>query len=131
MKLLLDTHFALWLSTAKWKLTPTELVLLDENPITVSAISIWELRIKWHSFHVSGHRKGEAAPEVVLAWLFNAGASLLPITPEHAAARLLHPIAHKDPFDELLLIQAPQEDLRLLTRDRLLADHPLAWRAPL
>ena len=51
---------------------------------------------------------------------------LLPLTASHAAAKLAHPLAHKDPFDELLLLQAQEEGMRLLTRDTKLVGHPLA-----
>ena len=43
----------------------------------------------------------------------------------HAARRLEVPIAHRDPFDELLLVQAQDESLKLLTMDRPLVGHPL------
>jgi PIN domain nuclease of toxin-antitoxin system len=36
------------------------------------------------------------------------------------------PLPHKDPFDELLLMQAQEEGLRLLTREARLVAHPLA-----
>jgi len=39
---------------------------------------------------------------------------------------MAEPLAHKDPFDELLLIQAQGHGLRLLTRYANLAEHPLA-----
>ena len=51
---------------------------------------------------------------------------LLPLTARHAAAVLTHPIGHRDPFDEVLLVQAQEEGMRLLTRDEKLAGHPLA-----
>ncbi len=44
----------------------------------------------------------------------------------HAARTLETPLDHKDPFDELLLVQAQEENLKLLTADRQLLDHPLA-----
>ena len=34
----------------------------------------------------------------------------------------------RDPFDRLLLGQCQVENLRLVTLDRALAAHPLAWR---
>ncbi|MFL5285796.1 MAG: PIN domain-containing protein [Rhodopila sp.] len=49
---------------------------------------------------------------------------LLPLTASHAAARLAQPLQHKDPFDELLLVQAQEEGMRLLTRDARLVGHP-------
>ncbi len=48
------------------------------------------------------------------------------LTPDQAAASLKHPTPHRDPFDEILLIQAQELGVRLLTRDRLLIGHPLA-----
>jgi PIN domain nuclease of toxin-antitoxin system len=50
----------------------------------------------------------------------------LPLTEAHAAGSLIQPLEHKDPFDELLLVQAQQEDMRLLTRDVQLVSHPFA-----
>ena len=47
------------------------------------------------------------------------------LTPSHAAAVLDHPIAHHDPFDVLLLVQAQIEKLQLVTRDSKLTIHPL------
>jgi PIN domain nuclease of toxin-antitoxin system len=44
-------------------------------------------------------------------------------TPAHAVTALAEPLAHGDKFDELLLVRAEVEGLRLLTRDRLLAGH--------
>ncbi len=128
MRLLIDTHFALWLVSDPGKLTGTELALLEnaESDVSVSAVSIWELRLKWSSLHRSGARKGVAAPEDVLAALEqDIGCTMLPLTAAHAAEVLHLPLAHHDPFDELLLAQAQAEGLRLLTRDRALLGHPL------
>ena len=51
---------------------------------------------------------------------------LLPLTARHAAALLSQPLGHKDPFDELLLVQAQEEGMHLLTRDAKLIGHPFA-----
>ena len=44
----------------------------------------------------------------------------------HAARQLETPILHSDPFDEMLLVQAQEEGLKLLTSDCQMAEHPLA-----
>ena len=128
MRLLLDTHVALWFALEKELLTNGERTLLDggESDVLFSAVSIWELRLKWHRFHVSGERKGPAHPRHVMETLIDGGLPLIPLTGEHAAAELAVPLAHKDPFDELLLVQAQEEGCKLLTRDARLARHPLA-----
>jgi PIN domain nuclease of toxin-antitoxin system len=65
-------------------------------------------------------------PAAVVAFAAAIDWELLPLTPRHAAAELIHPLGHKDPFDELLLIQAQEEGMRLLTRDTKLIGHPFA-----
>ena len=50
----------------------------------------------------------------------------LSLTTSHAARELDTPLNHRDPFDELLLIQAQEEGLKLLTTDRWIIGHPLA-----
>ena len=64
MRLLLDTHFAIWTVVQPERLTPSELAMTSDrrNDIAVSAVSIWELRLKWDSRYVSGERKGPAEP---------------------------------------------------------------------
>ena len=97
-----------------------------DTPLVLSAVAVWELRLKWHSFHISGRRKGLVNPAAVVAFAAEMGWELLPLTARHAAAELAHPLEHKDPFDELLLVQAQEEGMRLLTRDSKLAGHPFA-----
>ncbi len=128
MRLLLDTHFALWLASDPGRLTPAERALLAsaDSEVWVSAVSIWELRLKWNSLYRSGARKGAAAPEDVLAALEDdIGCAILPLTAAHATEVLHVPLQHTDPFDELLLAQAQAEGLRLLTRYGAMLGHPL------
>ncbi len=95
----------------------------------VSAVSIWEMRLKFNARHPSGARKSPFDPNDVLAALEGQEVTFLPLTMAHAAEALETPLDHRDPFDELLLVQAQVEGLRLLTADRRLAAHPLAVTA--
>ncbi|MCY3597492.1 MAG: type II toxin-antitoxin system VapC family toxin [Rhodospirillales bacterium] len=95
----------------------------------VSAVSIWEMRLKHHARHRSGERKSRFSPEDVVAALEDQDMTFLPMTMRHAASELEIPLDHGDPFDELLLVQAQEEGLRLLTVDRRLVGHPLAVTA--
>jgi PIN domain nuclease of toxin-antitoxin system len=124
--LLLDTHIALWLVREPGVLRPAELAAIEGSEPLVSAISLWELRLKWDRVTASGARKGPADPLEIRTGLEILGVDILPLAPDQAAASLKHPIPHRDPFDEMLLIQAQELGAKLLTRDRLLIDHPLA-----
>ncbi len=131
MNVLLDTHFALWLTQGGINLTISERKFISINAadLLVSAVSIWEIRLKWYSFRTSGARKGNADPADVLAAMTAMRVSILPLTANHATTVLHQKLAHQDPFDELLIAQGQAEGLRLLTRDRALLAHPLAMAA--
>ncbi len=127
MKLLLDTHYVYGLSGSPGRLLEREEKFLKtySQRFIVSAVSIWEIRLKWRAFDRAGARKGPADPKDVLEVLTKEFVEFLSLTPAHAAAELEQPIAHRDPFDELLLAQAQTEGLKLLSRDRELLGHPL------
>jgi PIN domain nuclease of toxin-antitoxin system len=128
LRLLLDTHIVLWTATNLDRLSAREnmLIINSRNVVAVSAVSIWEIRIKWDSFFRSGTRKLTISPVDILGIIEATGWPIVPLTGAHAAATLDRTPGHKDPFDELLLVQAQVEGMRLLTRDEKLADHPLA-----
>jgi PIN domain nuclease of toxin-antitoxin system len=127
VSLLLDTHYVYGLSGSPGTISDREAEFLTtySQPFVVSAVSIWEIRLKWSNFDATGKRKGPADPKRVLEVLTTDFVDFLLLTPAHAAVELQVPIAHKDPFDELLLAQAQAEGLRLLSRDRMLVGHPL------
>ena len=128
MKLLLDTHIAFWLMFEPDRLSRAEQAVVG-NPgaaLTVSVVSLWELRIKWNRRFTSGARKGPAEPGALLAALEQASIATIDLQPRECAAQLDPPLSHTDPFDELLLTQAQQGGYRLLTRDEKLAAHPVA-----
>ncbi len=97
-----------------------------DAPLVLSAASVWELRLKWHSFRVSGGRKGPLDPAAVVAFANAMGWELLPLAARHATAALTPPLTHRDPFDEILLVQAQEDGMRLLTRDSRLVGHPFS-----
>ena len=128
MKLLLDTHIVIWAALEPEALTEAERIRMAgaDTALVLSAVAVWELRLKWHSFHISGSRKGPVDPAAIVAFAAAIDWELLPLTARHAAAVLAQPLGHKDPFDELLLVQAQEEGMRLLTRDTKLIGHPFA-----
>ena len=128
MKLMLDTHILIWLAGRPAKLTVFERALLDadEHELLVSALSIFELRMKWG---VAGSRRKDEDrldPQDALRFLSLAGIAIAPIDGADFSTVLHPPLDHKDPFDEMLLVHAQRLGARLLTRDRRLADHPVA-----
>ncbi len=131
MRILLDTSYLYRLMTQPARLSDAERLILTNQTLQlyVSAVSIWEMRLKFQSFERSGKRKSPFDPNLVLSLLEDQDIIFLPITPSHAARPLETPVLHKDPFDEMLLVQAQEEGLKLLTVDRQITGHPLAIRA--
>lgn len=117
MRLLLDTHVALWALTDDPRLSQRARALIadPENDVLVSAASVWEVAIK----HALGRGDMPISGDQALDWFRQAGYQLLPIAPEHAAAVEHLPDHHRDPFDRMLVAQATAEPLRLLTHDPL------------
>ena len=113
---------------ARGQFTETERRFFDEHEaqLHVSAVSIWEMRLKYHARHASGERKNPFDPNGVVVALERQKAVFLSLTTGHAAPELDTPPNHRDPFDELLLIQAQEEGRKLLTTDRWIIGHPLA-----
>lgn len=91
----------------------------------MSAVSIWEMRLKYQARYSSGQRKSPFNPNDVIVALKEQDVTFLTMTSVHAAQALEPPLAHRDPFDELLLVQAHEEGLKLLTVDQALIGHPL------
>lgn len=127
MRLLLDTHIALWALADSPRLSPNARAILDDpdNDCWFSSASAWELAIK---VKLGKHRLkySLACLEDAIA---EAGFKDLPVTIRHALAIESIDMPHADPFDRLLLAQCQTETLRLLTADELLVDLPVAIRA--
>ena len=128
MHVLLDTSYLFDFMDRPGKFLEAErrFFAARETQLYVSAVSIWEMRLKYNARHPSGARMSRFDPNAAVAALEKQDVTFLQMTILHAARPLETPIGHKDPFDELLLVQAQEEGLKLLTVDRQLAGHPLA-----
>lgn len=119
MRILLDTHVALWAITDDIRLTTTARKLIAEpaNTIVVSVATVWEIAIK----HALGRGDMPISGREAIGYFTAAGYLLLDVAPEHAAGVEDLPSIHADPFDRLLVAQALSEPLRLITHDATVA----------
>lgn len=127
MIVLLDTHFLIWLLEAPDRLTASERGSISDG-IVVSAVSMWEIAVKWDSRDRHGRRKGTIDPAQALTFAVRNDIEVAALTGEIASASLRVAITHADPFDRMLLTHAQQLGTKLLTRDRQLLNHPLAYQ---
>lgn len=121
MRLLLDTHIALWALADDRRLHADARALIADrdNVVFVSAASLWEIAIK-HTLGRSGLPFGAAA---AVGYFTQAGYRVLPVKPEHAIAVETLPTLHQDPFDRMLVAQALTEPMRLITHDATVAKY--------
>jgi PIN domain nuclease of toxin-antitoxin system len=128
MRILLDTHYLLWLMNEPEIVSaPVRRALMEADQVYFSAVSIWEIAIK------SALRRADfsARPEIVGDAAVQAGMTALPLTWQNAALVADMPIHHRDPFDRLLIAQAMALPARLLTADVQLARYSeLVWVVP-
>lgn len=108
---LLDTHLIYWWMTADACLGKATQRIIEKSEIVISTASLWEMALK--------NAKGKLPlPQGALTGQLEAqGFILLPILPRHIEAARGLTCAHADPFDRLLIAQACDERLTLLTRD--------------
>jgi PIN domain nuclease of toxin-antitoxin system len=124
VRLLLDTHAALWLLAGDDRLSEAARLQLtdDTNRVLLSAAVVWEIAIK------RSLGKLVVADEY-LSLLLGAGVQALPVSVEHAAAVERLPWHHRDPFDRLLVAQAAVERAALVSHDETLRPYgiPVVW----
>jgi PIN domain nuclease of toxin-antitoxin system len=100
-----------------------EAISAPDALLFVSVASLWATAIKVRLGRLDLRPSLSELPDL----LDGLGMELLPIGVLHALAEAEPPPATRDPFDRMLLAQQ-LENMRLVTRDRELAAHPLAWR---
>jgi PIN domain nuclease of toxin-antitoxin system len=123
VRLLLDTHVALWAvyETARLTKHARSLIADPQNEIFVSAVSIWEIAIK-HALRRKGRQAMPVSATQARGHFYGAAGYLaLDVTSDHCCALEALPALSSDPFDRMLVAQASFEPMHLVTQDRELA----------
>ena len=117
MRLLLDTNVLIWFLAKPERIEGrVRQMLVDaDNELFVSAISLLEIasKVAVGKLRFDDHALAQT----------QALAQPLAVTQGHAWRVASLPIIHKDPFDRLLVAQALEENMILVTGDRLLAQY--------
>ncbi len=124
MKLLLDTHAFLWFVEGSERISRSAVAAIadSENELFLSVASIWEMAIK------IGKRKLVLQQDLetyIAAWIKEYSIELLPIEARHAVLTATMKSHHGDPFDRILVAQAIQENLTLVSGDRFMSEYPV------
>ncbi len=122
MRWLADTHVFLYWMVEPERLPPGLRAIIAEEPgdLFFSTASLWEIVIKSAIGKLSGIDAGTVIPTVR-----EQGWRVLDIKASHILGVATLPPIHADPFDRLLVAQAIDEGLSLLSCDSKLARYPL------
>lgn len=125
MRLLLDTHVAIWLLTERARIPKGvyDAIVGSAGNVYVSAVVVWEIAIKYRLDRPdSPPFSGQAA----IGYFSTAGYKMLAVDARHAAFVERLPLIHSDPFDRLMLAQSMVEGLQFVTYDRHLSRYDAA-----
>ena len=128
MRILLDTCTFLWLIIDDIALSaPARNVFSDpDNDVYLSAVSVWEIAVK----HSLGKLPLPASPDrFIPTQRERDGITSLPLEEQAVLYLSKLPLIHRDPFDRILVCQAIQHQLTLLTPDPLITQYAVrtAW----
>lgn len=112
MRYLLDTHTFLWWLENDKRLNNVirKVISNPRNVIYVSVVSGWEISIK--------QKNGKLPLKTTVKVCFEKSYfEVIPITLNHVLQLEKLPLHHRDPFDRILIAQAKEEKLILITTD--------------
>jgi len=130
MKILLDTHTFLWFLAGASELSKAARVHIEnpDNEKYISIASFWEISIK--------NSLGKLTLDVPFIELkteaIKNNFQILPISFEDTLQLNFLPFHHRDPFDRIIISQAKENNLTLLSCDSnfRLYDINLLWESP-
>ena len=128
MKILLDTCTFLWIISDDNALSPASREMFSDpsHEIFLSAISVWEILVKYSLGKIN---MPIPVDQFIPYQRERHGIASLPLE-ESATGHLPKlPLHHKDPFDRMLICQAIQHELTILTPDPLITQYAVrtAW----
>ena len=129
MKVLVDTHVALWALSGDPRLSRRGRAILDGSVSAsrfLSLASVYEIAVK---VSIGKLALGKPLPALYAAFATDLGLVQLPISSAHCVALATLPMHHRDQFDRMLVAQAREEGLALVTADPLLSayDVRIEW----
>ena len=116
MKIIIDTHVALWLFNEYENLSSMAKTQLcnEENELFISIVSAWEVAIKHSLGKLPGFQGGAKR---FLATIYDSPIEIIGVLPYHIGRVESLPFIHRDPFDRLLIATTICEDMTIMTAD--------------
>ncbi len=127
MKLLLDSCTFLWLIGQHNALSASvrEAISEPDNACFLSTASLWEILVKHRAGRLEIDSRDQLPMEFLLAQ--RAAHDVGPLAVDEGAVMQLPklPVLHRDPFDRMLICQAIDQGLTIVTPDPLIQRYPV------
>ncbi len=122
MNLLLDTHVFIWAVSDSSRLSDKarDLIRDPQHLKWLSLVSAWEMQIK---FQIGKLTLEKPLADLIEDQREENDLQILPITLQHILALNNLPMHHRDPFDRLLIGQAIEQNLVLISHDEGFEDY--------
>jgi PIN domain nuclease of toxin-antitoxin system len=123
MKYLLDTHTLLWVLFEDEKLSKKaqKIIRSPKNEIYVSLITYWEIALK---YGIGKLELENITPEEIPRKAKEINIDTLAMSERDVSTYFKLPkIKHKDPFDRLIIWQAINENITLISKDKEMKEY--------
>ena len=118
-KYLLDTHAILWYFQGNENLPKKIRTIIESKSCFYSIISFWEIAIK----QKLGKLDSSFSIQELESMCTKANIQNAPITSKSIETTKFLPLIHRDPFDRLLIAQAKNLNLILITKDMFIPQY--------
>lgn len=124
-KYLLDTHIILWYFQGSNNISKPVRTIIESKKCFYSIASLWEIAIKQKLNKLNA---SFSIPELEFV-CEQSNLTLLPITSDSIEITKSLPLIHRDPFDRLLIAQAKDFNMILVTKDRFIPQYDIVTLA--
>lgn len=125
MSLLLDTCTFIYLISDYERIPPTTLARIGNAEVAVSTLCLWEMVLKQGKGRLRVDTDDATLTEFWRNQCESLELTVLPIEPTDVAHLEQLPGLHKDPFDRLLICQAIEHGLGIVTPDDRIRRYPV------
>ena len=124
MRILLDTCTFLWIVSDAPDLTESVKIIFSdpENEVFLSSVSVWEILVKY----LLGKLSISGSPEYFIGEQREQhDIDTLPLDEASVMHLPILPKLHRDPFDRMIVCQAIEHNLTILTPDPMITQYPI------
>ncbi len=123
MRYIIDTQAFIWYATGDKQLSKTALEIIESDAIRyISIASIWEMAIKTSIGKLHFQVPFE---DLISDQLAINGYEILPLELTHVFQLTKLPLFHKDPFDRIMIAQAINENIPIVSIDPYFQSYPV------